>query len=334
MSEGVDVYILQAKDLFRFALCFGKSVFEFTTQDERGPVSCFSPHSATTPEGIIWRTSSRVKISEDLNSDEWSNAVHCAVLTRKQFSEYRDWLQNWLEENSYYTVLEGGSNVRKFVTDSLTAMQRLGAQMAKSHLFLPEVCTYVLEYSVKEACSASDIQSIAEWYGDKQKTDLHRTVQSLNSSEFAYYHESSAWGERYWSVLNPRFRLQGGKIKLPNDGAASATVIRSVGEEDNVLSRLRRGTTDNATAATDNATVSGPISVALPISVAAPIPITTIPVFAALTPAGDNSMLVIIILVAVLILIIFFAIVYYASYRNTRVVRSPVAFVTPMAVSV
>lgn len=343
MSEGVDVYIMQAKDLFRFALCFGRSIFEFTTQDERGPVSCFSPHSTGTSEGIVWRTSSRVKISEDFDSDEWSNAVHYAFLTHGQLKKYREWLQGWLEENSYYTVLEGGSNVRKFITDSLAAIQRLGAAMAKSRLFLPDVCTYVLEYGAKEACSASDAQSISRWYSARDEADLHCTVQSLNSSEFAYYHESSAWGERYWSLSNPRFRLQGGKIKLPAGTTATNGPVAIMNKEgSDLISRLRTPLEAEVVAVQQasvdetmqRASVDETMQMTGPISVVHSQPITTIPILAQVTPVGGNTMLVIIILVAVLVLIIFFAVVYYASYHTTRVMSPPAAFVTPMTVSI
>lgn len=347
MSDGVDVYILQARDLFRSALCFGKSVFEFTTQDERGPVSCFCPHNNDITKGIVWKTSSRIKISEDFDTKEWSSAVHCAVLTHKQFAEYRSWLQEWLEENNYYTVLEGGSNIRKFISDSLITMQRSGGQISKSHLFLPEVCTYVLGYSAKELCSAVDIQSISEWFGSRKQADLHCTVQGLNSSDHIYYHESSSRGERYWSVSSPQFRLHSEKISLPREKTSGERNDIYPAKHLSAFSALRKSSAEMQQRAEtptmqqqhietsmiqQNAeipviqqfevAVTNPISVALPISVApATVPITTIPILSGLTPAGGNTMLVIIILVAVLILIIFFAIVYYAGHRSSRVMR-------------
>ena len=314
MSEAVDVYILQAKDLFRFALCFGTSVYEFTPQDDRGPVGCLRPLGVSA-DGITWRTSSRVKISE-VDANEWSSSIHCATMTTVQFTAYRRWLQEWLEVNRYYTLIEGGSNIRKFITDSLAEVQRLDAAMDK-RLFLPEICTYTLEYSSKEMCSASDLHSIAAWYGDLLAGSLHQVMHTLNSLDTVYYHETSSQGEQYWRIIRPVFRLRDGKILLPSRRSVSST---------DVLLSLR----DRITAlpiTVDSVVTALPITVvSLPITVVS-LPITTIPVPAGLLPAGGGgtTMLVIIILIAVLILVIFFAIVYYASYRGVRAMPMPMA---------
>ena len=317
------VHILQSRDSFRFPLCFTSTtkpskqyVFEFTTESDVGLISCVVPDAASDA-GVSWRSLSVINVSDELDKSQWSSAMCVASLTRQQFADYQRWLLTWLTKNKYYTLLEDGSNIRKFIADSLENMKRLGAVLSRDHLFLPDVYSYNLSYENKERCGPGDMHTIKEWYAmlleHYSGASMYRWMNTLNEMENIYYHESTPGGERYWLITKPKFTISSYKIPS-NDGGRVEDMLTAFAPAPTLLL---------PTPVPDTAPTQPQLfmSTPLPVAVAAPIAVANTTTTTATATgssllgggSGSSTMLVIIILVAILIIIIFIAIIYFAS---------------------
>lgn len=219
-----DIYLLQSTNLFEHSLCFdfregsrhGSSseriyCIEFAPKDPRKALASLIPQINAETGALVWPTSC-LCIREGI-SDEWKSSVKLnAIASGETFMAYQRWLISWLEENKYYTVIDGGSTIKRFITDSLMYLD------VQADVIVPiRIDTYFLSYKSRERCDPSELFSIGSWFAslEEHPKSLHGAIAWLRRQEMIYYHEGSVWGSRYWRITCPNFILQSTKIELP-----------------------------------------------------------------------------------------------------------------------
>lgn len=304
--QTADVYLLQSIDLFSHSLCFnfgkdGVFLLEFTTRDLRGAVSTLMPRVS---DRLEW-TTSVITVGKQIG-EGWRSSTGLGKITSPQFVAYQRWLLSWLEENQHYTVIDGGSTVKKFVVDSL-------GHLCLSATLVP-LCleTYTLSYSARERCDPGEAFAIQTWFRKIEQdmpTSLHGSIAWLSRQESIYYHESSVWGSRYWKITTPRFILHSESIVL--SPSMSVQIPPPALPSSLFVSGPRTVTTNAQTTA-----VVGAGFVTTSSSIA-PAPLVV-------PSETSTTLIVIIILVVILIIALFIVVIYLASHHPVLIEQGSV----------
>ena len=312
-----DVYLLQSTDIFSHALCFHFAqtdevyTLEFTVEDARGVIACLLP-KLVDEEGRLHWPGSAISMQSELGNG-WRASTTLGKVSVDKFMAYQRWLLSWLEENQHYSIIDGGSTVKKFVVDSLVYLG------ITSPLVPLRIDVYSLSYAARERCDPGEMFTVCNWFASLEDPpkSIHSAVAWLSRQESIYFHEGSTWGSRYWKITEPKFTLRSEPILLPVKAQSfslpsfsssllpSPPTLPSSPPPHNSLFAAGPRTVTTATqtvgAGSGFVTTSGSV---------APAPLVV--------PSETSTTLIaVIILVVILIIVLFLVIVYYASQRAT-----------------
>lgn len=222
----VRVHFLRSKSLLGDSLCFTESdnishlIFRYTVLQGKNTASCLLPtvikHGEKTD--ISWEDNGVISIEDNMEDSKWQSTVYCFTVTPTQFVEYQKWLIVWISNNRKYTIFDGGSTNRKYLSESLQYIAGQSLNHSNVPLFFPETITYGMNYANKEKCSNIDIQEITKWYSEAQ-SELRESayfldvVAFINKSKYIYYHEEIDGRDTYWLVNSPSLYTVSKKIK-------------------------------------------------------------------------------------------------------------------------
>lgn len=245
----VQVHVVKSKDRFQSAFCFisstskKKCILQYTTESPKGPVACFTPEIL---EGEIkWKTEGVVKIFEKYTESDWCDSTYCMDIGQEQFYRYQQWLITWLKKNKVYSVFEGDSTIRTFLTDSFnyfckTLTDRV---QARAPLFLPEVNTYSIRFKSREKVTAVGVPDVTNWYQmfnhSHNRITIYQAIETINLRDYIYLRDVESGRSRYYLIISPKIHIVTDKISTP------ATLLPAMMKNKTIATRLARLRTYN-----------------------------------------------------------------------------------------
>lgn len=322
----VSVHFLRSKDGYMYGLCFKKQdtsmceVLWYGPRDPRGAVSCLVPPESDYTQEVDrrWNTKAIIRKSRDIDHTAWSESAYMYTITSEQYGQYQKWLLEWTTAAGQYSLIEGGSTSRLFMT---ATMDYFAGKAVPVFVLKQCVTTLVLEYDSKEPVSVVDITDSAKWYKSLHNThplasggpiqgDVDAVIQFIRSTSIMYYREIVGGVTRRWKLTGVKVRQYTAPLHHV-DNYPDTTDVRLVQIPEEKPSVLHNAYT----------VLADPC----------PPPTPTPPPLVPITDPNRSRTIVIVILVVLMVIIVIAIVVYiyHTQAIHTQMVpMSPSAYIT------